>query len=149
LTLFNEIGILDPIVWTYRTLGCALVRQGAIARARQILLKSQSMGRKISNGDQFGDPSGDQAFILWMGITAESQEQPALAARLLGAVEAVQETFFKPLDTIDRNEFERLRDRLRTGPDKAVHSAAWAEGRQLSFEQALEEALVYCREPGE
>jgi tetratricopeptide (TPR) repeat protein len=141
LELFNEMGMSDPIVWTYRTLGCCVIGQGQLDRARQLLLKSQSLGRKLPNGD----PSGDLAFVLWMGTIAESQGQLALAARFLGAVEAVLETFFKPLDIVDQIEYERLTGKLRGALDETALTAAWAEGRKLSLEAALEEALVYCR----
>jgi hypothetical protein len=71
--------------------------------------------------------------------------QPALAARFLGAVEAVLETFFKPLDDFDRREYKRLTDKLRSKLDAAVFTAALAEGRELNLEQVLEEAQAFCR----
>jgi hypothetical protein len=113
------------------------------------LLKSQSLGRKLPNGDGFGDPSGDLSFVLWMGTIAESQGQPVLAARFLGAVEGVLETFFKHLlDDLDQIEYERISEKVRAALDEATFTAAWAEGRKLNLEEALEEALAYCRQEG-
>jgi len=142
MALFNEIGIRwSPVVWISRMLGCCTARQGQIERARQLLLDSQSLGRKMPNGNQFGDPGGDLAFVLWMGSIAESRGQLVLAVRFLGAVEAVQETFFKTLDDFDQKEYERLTVKLRAALDEAAFTAAWAEGRKLDLEQAVALAL--------
>jgi tetratricopeptide (TPR) repeat protein len=147
LALYDEIGILSTaVVWNSRMLGYFAARQGQNERARQFLLKSQSLGRKLPNGDGFGDPSGDLAFVLWMGTIAESQGQPVLAARFLGAVEGVLETFFKDLDDLDQTEYERITSKVRAALDEPTFTAAWTEGRKLTLEQALEEALAFCHE---
>jgi predicted ATPase/class 3 adenylate cyclase len=147
LALYDEIGILSTaVVWNSRMLGYFAARQGQNERARQFLLKSQSLGRKLPNGDGFGDPSGDLAFVLWMGTIAKSQGQPVLAARFLGAVEGVLETFFKDLDDLDQTEYERITSKVRAALDEPTFTAAWTEGRKLTLEQALEEALAFCHE---
>lgn len=66
--------------------------------------------------------------------------QLALAARFLGAVEAVLETFFKPLDDWDQKEYDLITGKLRALDETAL-TAAWAEGRKLNLEQAVAYAL--------
>jgi predicted ATPase/DNA-binding XRE family transcriptional regulator len=63
-----------------------------------------------------------------------------LAARLLGATEAVSETVYRLLP-IERNDYNRLVDVARAGIGSARFDAAWTEGRSFAFEQAAEEAI--------
>jgi predicted ATPase/DNA-binding SARP family transcriptional activator len=144
--LFHNMGSLEGIVWSTRMLACLVLRGGQARRARQLFLESQSLGRKLPSGDQFGDPGGDLAFVLWMGSVADSLSQSVLAARFLGAVEKVLETFFKPQEFFDQIEYDRLTGKLRSTLDEQTFAAAWAEGRKLTLEQALEEALTFCRQ---
>jgi hypothetical protein len=61
-------------------------------------------------------------------------------------VEAALETFFKPLDVIpEKMEYERITGKVHAVLDEATFTVAWGEGRRLSLEQALEEALAFCR----
>jgi predicted ATPase len=146
LSLSREKDDIAQIVWCTRMLGGILARQGDIPRARQLFLESQSLGRKIKYGDLYGDPSGDLAFILWMGGLAEILKRFELAARFLGAVEAILETFFTPLRGHDQWEYERITSLVRARLDETTFTTAWTEGRKLTLEQALEEALAFCRE---
>jgi predicted ATPase/DNA-binding CsgD family transcriptional regulator len=141
--IFHDIGQLEGIIWTTRMKACVVLRQGQASRARQLFLESQALGRSLYIRDQLGDPGGDLAFVLWTGITAESLGQSAVAARFLGAVEAILESFFKGLDPWDHWEYDRVEGKLRTELDDTALRAAWDAGRNLSLDQALSEALVY------
>jgi len=57
----------------------------------------------------------------------------------------VMETFFKPIDETDKREYDCIAGKVRSALDEAAFSAAWAEGRKLALEQALEEALAFCK----
>jgi tetratricopeptide (TPR) repeat protein len=146
LVINKELGILEGVVWIKRLLGCINFHLGYIPKARQFFLESQFMGRKLSTGDKRGNPGGDLSFVIWMGVLAASIGRPLLSARFLGAVEAILETFFKPLDDQDKREYDLLVGKLRSTLDAATFTSAWAEGRKLSLEEVLEEALVFCRE---
>jgi hypothetical protein len=63
------------------------------------------------------------------------------AAQLLGAADAALErlgAFYQPADM---PEYERIVARVRQHIDDAAFSAAWAEGRRMTPEQALSFAL--------
>jgi hypothetical protein len=143
LEIFKDTGIMDAVVWITRMLGCVAFHRGQTAYARQLFLESQSLGARLYYRDQIGDPGGDLSFVVWTGVIADSLGQPAVAARLLGAVQAVLETFFKPLDRVDLIEYEHLTGKLRLALDETAFTAAWNEGRQLTLTQALNEALAY------
>jgi predicted ATPase/DNA-binding CsgD family transcriptional regulator len=67
--------------------------------------------------------------------------QSQRAARLLGASEAASErigAFQHPSDTL---EIDRIITEVRAQLDEATFEAAWAEGRKMSLEQAVLEAL--------
>jgi non-specific serine/threonine protein kinase len=66
---------------------------------------------------------------------------PLKATRLLAASEALQETLGVSLQAGDQFEIERYVAAAREQLDDATFEAAWAEGRAMSFEEALSYAL--------
>lgn len=142
LAIFQDSVVMDGTVWVTRMLGCVAFHFGQVAHARQLFLQSQSLGARLFYRDQPGDPGGDLSFVVWSAVIGESLGQPVLAARLLGAVEAILETFFKPLDTWDAKEYELLTGKLRTTLDEATLKSAWTAGRALTLDQAVAEALA-------
>lgn len=73
------------------------------------------------------------------GITC-SLGHPALAARLFGAAERLRETYGVFLNHTDEAQYARDLAALRAQLEESVLKAGWAEGHQLSPEQAV--ALV-------
>jgi len=73
------------------------------------------------------------------------------AARLLGATEAVREAIQIGLSAAypDRIEYDRYVAAVRAQLDEAVFAAAWAEGRALTLEQAIEYALSEPETPAD
>ncbi len=63
------------------------------------------------------------------------------AARLWGAAEALREVIGSPRPPNEREEYERGLATVREALGEEVFSAAWAEGRAMSLEQAIEYAL--------
>jgi DNA-binding NarL/FixJ family response regulator len=74
-------------------------------------------------------------------------EQPERAARLLGAVEAVREARNISLPPLRRAEYDRTVEGIRASLDDAAFVKAWAQGRAMPLEQAIEEALETKDEP--
>ncbi len=72
---------------------------------------------------------------------AEAQEQLSRAARLLGAAEALRENTRLPMTLYERPEYEQHLTAVREQMGEAAFAAAWAEGRTLTMEQAMEYAL--------
>ena len=75
------------------------------------------------------------------GNLAVAQAQPALAARLLGAAEALREAISAPLTPDSRVEYDQSVDAIRSQVDEMTFSQAWDEGREMTLEQAVEYAL--------
>jgi predicted ATPase/DNA-binding CsgD family transcriptional regulator len=81
--------------------------------------------------------------LLGLGLVAASREQPARAARLWGAVEAMEEVFGIRITPLARSatnyESHLAASRSRLG--EAAWEATWVEGRAMTPEQAVEYAL--------
>ncbi len=67
--------------------------------------------------------------------------QPEAAARLFGAADAIREGLAMPLSPDEQEDIEAITNGLRSALGDDAFSAAWADGRSLSQEAALEEAL--------
>ncbi|MCL4250496.1 MAG: tetratricopeptide repeat protein [Anaerolineae bacterium] len=82
--------------------------------------------------------------ILGMTILAAPigwKGQPRRAARLLGASEALLEAMGAFYQPIDQPEIERIIAGVQAQLDAVTFRSSWAEGRTLSLEQAVAEAL--------
>ena len=67
--------------------------------------------------------------------------EPERAARLLGAAETTLSRIGAYIETTDRPEFERINREVRALLHEATFQAAWAEGRKMTLEQAVADAL--------
>jgi hypothetical protein len=63
------------------------------------------------------------------------------AARLLGAAEALRERAGAPIPPQERPEYEAALERLRGALNEDARSAAWADGRSMSGDEAVAFAL--------
>ena len=70
------------------------------------------------------------------------EPDPIRAARLLGAATGARETIGAPLPAYERAEHDAAVNHVRALLDGAVFSAAWADGRAMTLEQAIEYALA-------
>jgi predicted ATPase len=67
--------------------------------------------------------------------------RPEIAARLLGAAERTRELIAIPLTAGERQDYAHTLAAIRSQRDEATFAAAWAVGRAMTLEQAIEEAL--------
>ena len=72
---------------------------------------------------------------------AADMHQPQRAARLFGAAEAARERIGAPLPPGDRPMYDRHLAQARADLDETAFDAAWVEGRALSLDQMVAEAL--------
>jgi hypothetical protein len=72
---------------------------------------------------------------------AADLHQPQRAARLFGAAEATRERIGAPLPPSDRPPYDRHLAQARADLDETAFDAAWAEGRNMTLEQAVTYAL--------
>ena len=82
------------------------------------------------------------AMEIWMlAGSLGAVGEPERAARLLGAAETTLSRIGAHIETTDRPEYERINREVRTLLDEATFQAAWAEGRKMTLEQAVADAL--------
>ena len=77
-----------------------------------------------------------------LGRVAGNMGQPARAARLFGAAEAMHEANGTRMEYADQIEHDRIVTAVREQLDDATFVAAWAEGRTMTLEQAVDYALA-------
>lgn len=94
-------------------------------------------GAQISR--ELGDRLGAPYFAEGLAKLSAMRSRPVRAAKLWGAAEALREQEGVSLSKFDRanSDYERDLALVRSALDEATFDAAWAEGRAMSFEQAV------------
>ena len=90
---------------------------------------------------ELGNKLGIAQNLEGLAAVAVAQAQSERAARLFGAAEGLREVIGAPLPSADRAEHDRSVAAVRTALGEEAFAAAWAEGRAISLEQAVEYAL--------
>jgi len=75
------------------------------------------------------------------GLAMTTQRDGRKAAHLLGAAEALREAIGAPVPLVERGDYERNVAAVRAQLDETALTAAWAEGRAMTVEQAVACAL--------
>jgi tetratricopeptide (TPR) repeat protein len=128
--------IRDAHGWTnlavpLTNLGHVTVRRGDPERAADYFRESIDCDEEISTWNIWG-----------MGVVAAAQGRPRQAARLYAVVDKLVEADIRNIVyREDREDFRRDVDSVREQLDEASFTAAWAEGRVMS----PEEAIVYIK----
>jgi non-specific serine/threonine protein kinase len=135
LALSRKTGDKGAIARSLSMLGRVAFRQRnfeeAVGKHNESLMLFRELGEKL----------GIIQALERLGSVAVASA-PIRAARLLGAATHVRETIGAPLPTYDRAEHDTAVDHVRALLDRAVFAAAWAEGRAMTLEQAIEYALA-------
>jgi hypothetical protein len=77
-----------------------------------------------------------------LAAVAGGHGHPERACRLFGAAAALREAGGWPLAPVYRGEYERQVAAVRDTLGEKAFTAAWAEGRAMAPEQAIEYALA-------
>jgi hypothetical protein len=113
-----------------------VLRGGDYQRALALFQESLVL-RKMLGGRE-----GVARSLAELASVALAQARPERAARLFGAAEAMREMVNVPLPPADRVDYDRQLAVLRIDLDETTFAAAWAEGRAMTLEQAIEYALA-------
>jgi predicted ATPase/DNA-binding SARP family transcriptional activator/DNA-binding CsgD family transcriptional regulator len=116
-------------------LGTLAVEQDEPARAQALLLDALQVLR------QLGDNDGVAECLDSLAAAAGKRYEGNRAARLLGAAEAARETLGTTIHPVERNMYEGFVNLSRCDLDEDAWSVAWAEGRAMSLEEAIEYAM--------
>ncbi len=96
---------------------------------------------RLSN--EYGNKNGTTISLAGFASVLEMTGKPEQAARLFGAVESLLEGIGMAgrMDPSDQKEFDHYVAAVRAQLDEAAVAKAWAEGRAMTLEQAVEFAL--------
>ncbi|OLE34685.1 MAG: hypothetical protein AUG45_03795 [Ktedonobacter sp. 13_1_20CM_3_54_15] len=131
LALYRETGYrLEGISESLSMLGKVAAVQGDYTAARALYEESLAFPGKV---DAVWTASSLEGLAGVMAV----QGEPALAARLYGAAEALRERVGTPIPPVEHATYERLVAAVRTQLDEVVFASTWAEGQTMTPEQAL------------
>ena len=124
-------------------IGTDLINLGMVMRERgnderAVALYQECLPLALEQGDRWGLIE----LLLGLADIALARGAAARATRLLGAAEAAREADGINLQPYVRRTAERVADMARQSLGAAAFAAAWAAGRDLPLERAVEEAVA-------
>jgi predicted ATPase/DNA-binding CsgD family transcriptional regulator len=140
LAISREIGYQEGVAWAQHELAIIARREhdvrGAAARLRTSLLLHHELGDRWRTASVLEEIAG--------GLLARIE--PARAAELLGAAEALRDALQAPLPPAERPDHERATQTLRRQLSRAALERHWATGRALGLDPAIELAIDALRQ---
>ena len=135
LSVFRDTGDKRGIADTLEGFGDVALSQSEYAAARAYGEESLSIRRETN--DRYGIASSLESLARLLQV----QHQPDRAVRLWGASEALREQMGAPLPPNERTEYDRAISAARQSLGDDEFHRAWAAGRAMSMELAIELAL--------
>ncbi len=136
LAMFRTVGDKWGIAYSLRLTGHAVRLQGDLERAEGLYRESLAL---------FGE-TRDQWIATecmeGLALAASAQGRSERAARLFGGAEAARETFGITMPRPEVGDQEQFWASIRERPEGTAFAAAYAEGRAMTLEQAIEYALT-------
>ncbi len=127
-------------------LGHVLVARSDPQRAAARYAASLELCKEM--GDRLGIARCLEGLAGVVAATSDGGAETGLirAVRLLGAAAALRQALGVPVSRVDRPTFERAVAAVRAGVGEDAFAAAWAEGRALPLDEAIEVALEVARQ---
>jgi len=119
----------------YVHLGYLALRENSPAEAYALLADG------LRGFHDLGVSEGIQLALRGLAALAEAQRRAERAARLFGAAEALREGIGTVLPPVERSAYEEYVAAARTEMNEHDFTAAWAEGRVMSPDEAVGFAL--------
>lgn len=135
VTIRREIQDKNLLAYALRRLGQLAWHESDYERAMALCKESLTLNMEI------GDRRGVAACLAAFAGIAVAQTKWARAAKIFGVVEVLLRAIGATLLPLDRAEYDRNVATLRAQLAEATFAAAWAEGRAMTLEQAIEYAL--------
>jgi len=142
LAMFRTLGTKRWVAWSLRLTGHAVRLQGDLERAAGLYRES------VTLFGETGDKWVATECIEGLALIASAQGKHKRAARLFGVAEAARETFGITMPRPEAGDQEHFWVAIRERPEGTAFTAAWAEGRAMTLEQAIEYALQEARSAG-
>ena len=99
------------------------------------------LGESLAIRREIGDRGGSAWCLERLAEIAVAQGQPEKGARLFGAAAALRESIGSAIDPVDQPEYEKNLAALRAQLSPEQFASAWAEGRALTMNKAIEYGL--------
>jgi DNA-binding CsgD family transcriptional regulator len=137
LALYREAEDALGIVMCLTNIGLVTLAQGDYETSAALLREGLCLARELDHKTFI------QYCTIGLASVAAFQTHPVRAARLWGAAEGMSETYGARFSHAGREaiDYEGRLAVARSQLEEAVWTAAWAEGRAMSLEQAVEYAL--------
>jgi len=140
--LLEESVALARAVQDKMSLAMALQGLGRLAHARGEDEQAAALhGESLTLRAELGDRRGVAECLEGFAAVSAAQAEPRRAARLFAAAEALREGLGTPPLTVDRAAHEPGLNAARSLIDETSWEMAWAKGRAMTPEQAIEYAL--------
>ena len=131
LAIFRDVGDSVYIAIDLHNLGHVASHEGEYARARQVFTESLLIGNDL------GYRHLASISLLGLAGVAAYEDQPRRAARLFGSAEAVLRSVAAALDPVDRVDYADNLAAARAQLDNETWDKLWAEGLDMTFDQAI------------
>ncbi len=135
LAIRRELGDRLFSAISLHSLGNVAREQGDYPVARAFLEESLAIRREVR------DRGGIAESLAGFAALGAAQRQEERAARLWGAAEALREAIGAPLRQSERERYDADVSAARAVLGDAAFTAAWAEGRAMTMEPAIAQAL--------
>ncbi len=137
LVIRRELGDRRGIAASIGSLGAIVCMQNEYAKARSLLEEALVIRREL------GDRWGIAVTLEWLASAAAGLGEAERAVRLWGSAQLLREAIGSPLGAADRQLIEPsvAAARAALGDDEAFDKA-WLEGRAMSWERAVKDALA-------
>jgi hypothetical protein len=135
LAVSQQTGEARRIIFIYNNLTFIALHEGEAERARDLGRQGLQLARAINNRLQLATALAQLAGAIG------ALDQPQQAARLLGASERAMERLGAFHQPNDKREIDGIIASVHAQLDEATFQAAWAQGRELTLEQAVAQAL--------
>jgi predicted ATPase len=136
LEISRELGDERGIVPSLENLGIIALSEGSLDRAGELLRESLEHAQLIES------PFGTFNALVALAALAAAEGRPERAGQLLGAADAVrEEAGAERYEVLEARVHDETTERLRAELGEAGLAAAYANGRSLSLEAAVELGL--------
>jgi predicted ATPase len=139
LTVQREAGLPRQGELLYR-LGLVALLQNNVARAASLFVEGLTFSRQSG---EVGEVLSIVLCLEGLARATRAQNNPALAARLLGAAQALRQARHWLIPPVERAEHDRAVQAVRAQLGAAEFEVAFSEGCALTVEQAEQLALDY------
>jgi predicted ATPase len=136
LAILQELGDEQGLAEVRCDMGILAYRQHQDARAIALFTESLPLLLRLGARRELAD------IFVSLAIIAEERRQFERAVRLFGAMEALYEALGRRLLPTLRADYDASVATVRNQLGEVTFSAAWAEGRAMSLEQVIAEALT-------